>query len=291
MTAIKQVSITSARHAKNVARYLNDERALARSSQNLFKEKRWEKEMDATRESYGHNKPSRAGAKNTIMYHRVIAFNPDECDLNGGRLSASNCMKYAKEYAQKYLPAQECVWVLHKEHCKADGTDRYAIHMAINRTNLETGNRFDQGRTRHAKIERANQIRDMDKEWGLRQLEKGKRNSRVHARQMTREEKQMQKRGERSNKKYIREAVQASMRELKEERSREGLSGLRGKLAEKGVSCAIASNKRDITFTRDSTGFKVNGSKLGRGFSAEGIERALEFGRSLEMTRNADRNF
>ena len=158
------------------------------------------------------------------MYHRVIAFNPDECDLNGGKLSASDCMKYAREYAQKYLPAQECVWVLHKEHCKADGTDRYAIHMAVNRTNLETGNRFDQGRTRHAKVERANQIRDMDKEWGLRQLEKGRRNSRTHARQLTREETLMQKRGERSNKNYIRDAVRSSMREMKAEHSREGFT-------------------------------------------------------------------
>ena len=101
----------------------------------------------------------------------------------------------------------------------------------------------------------------------------------------------MQKRGERSNKNYIRDAVRSSMREMKAEHSREGLEGLRGKLAAKGVSCEVSSNKRDLTFTRDSTGFKVNGSKLGRGFSAEGIERALELERSLEMTRNADRNF
>lgn len=54
MTAIKQVSVTSAAHLKSLSGYLNDERALMRDSQNLVDESRWAEEMDRTREAYGH---------------------------------------------------------------------------------------------------------------------------------------------------------------------------------------------------------------------------------------------
>ena len=36
MTIIKQVAVSSPRHMANLAKYLNDDRVLARSSQNLF---------------------------------------------------------------------------------------------------------------------------------------------------------------------------------------------------------------------------------------------------------------
>lgn len=49
MTVIKQVSVSSPKHMTNLARYLNDDRVLARSSQNLFNEKNWEKEFEETR--------------------------------------------------------------------------------------------------------------------------------------------------------------------------------------------------------------------------------------------------
>ena len=84
MTAIKQKAICSPGHWKNVAKYLDDVRALARASQNLADESRWHAEMDATREAYGHNTPGKKGAKCTYAYHQVLAFNPDECSSNGG---------------------------------------------------------------------------------------------------------------------------------------------------------------------------------------------------------------
>ena len=63
MTAIKQVAVTSTAHMTNLARYLDDGRAIARGSQNLADERAWSREMDATREAYGHNEPSRASPR------------------------------------------------------------------------------------------------------------------------------------------------------------------------------------------------------------------------------------
>lgn len=88
--------------------------------------------MSRTREHYGHNKSARkirdketgelVDAKNTILYHQVLAFLPDECDVNGGRLKPEDCMRFAKEYASRYYPNQQIVFALHKEHCKEDHT-------------------------------------------------------------------------------------------------------------------------------------------------------------------------
>lgn len=48
--------------------------------------------MARTRKSFGHDKPARAGAKNTIMYHQVLAFLPEECSCNGGKMTTDACM-------------------------------------------------------------------------------------------------------------------------------------------------------------------------------------------------------
>ena len=117
MTVVKQVAVTSAAHVKNLGRYLDDERAIAREGQNLVREGNWQKEMDATREAYGHNSPARAGCANTYMYHQVLGFNPDECAMNGGKMTPQACMDYAREYVQERYPNQEAVWVLHEERC------------------------------------------------------------------------------------------------------------------------------------------------------------------------------
>ena len=290
VTAVKQVAITSVAHMSNLGKYLNDERAVARGSQNLVDPGNWEREFERTRAAYGHDGPSRAGAANTVAYHRVLAFNPDECDMNGGPMSAARCMEYAERYAAKYLPNQECAWVLHRERCDADKTQRYAVHMAVNRTDLETGRRFNMGRSKQAKIERANQVRDLDREFGLRQLEAGRRNSRVHARQPSREEKAMEARGVRTDKRYIREAVKASVAEVVAEpaggnRMRE----LSARLERKGVSMTVSKGGGDLKFTRLSTGLAVNGTKLGRGFSMEGIARGLSVGVARAAAREVER--
>mgnify|MGYP001101097220 FL=1 len=144
MTAVKQIAITSTNHLKSLRGYLdrsNERHEVAdMDSQHLNDPANWEREFDRTREAYGHNRAGKAGAKCTYCYHQIIAFNPSECDLNGGRLTAEDCMGFAREWVGRYYPNQEAVWALHREHCAADGTDRWAVHVAINRTDLETSN-------------------------------------------------------------------------------------------------------------------------------------------------------
>lgn len=288
MTAIKQVAITSTVHAGNLGRYLNDERALARDSQHLTNEGKWETEMAKTREAYGHDKPSRAGAANTVMYHQVLAFNPDECSMNGGKVTPEFAMAYAKEYVSTRYPNQEALWVLHKEHCRADDTDRYAVHIGINRTNLETGNRLAEGRSLNAKIARANAVRDMDAKYGLRQMVEGQRNSRTHARQPTRQERMMAARGVKSDKAYIRQAVKASVKEAEASSSPNKMRALAESLDRKGVSLTRRSDGKGLEFERRSSGLKVRDYKLGRGYSAAGITRGLGIEGAKVMARAID---
>lgn len=217
MTIIKQQSVTGGTsHQKNLRNYINnDEKVILRASQNMemcSDIKQWSSFMKNTREMFGHNKASRKGkdgkeAKNTILYHQILGFNPDECDVNGGALSPQDCMKYAQEYAQKYYPNHEIVFALHNEYCKEDTTHRYAVHMVINRSNLETGKRLDEGLGVKAKKERANRVRSMDEAWGLKQVEEGKINSAIHHRQRSRVEKELEKKGIFPYKTNLRELV------------------------------------------------------------------------------------
>lgn len=84
------------------------------------------------------------------MQHQVIGFNPDECSCNGGPMTPSRCMEYARDYIAKRYPNQEIVIVLHEERCRSDGSARFAAHLAINRTDLETGRRLNDGPARAA---------------------------------------------------------------------------------------------------------------------------------------------
>ena len=286
MTAIKQVAITGSGHAGNLGHYLNDERALMRDSQHIVKEDRWEDEMAKTREAYGHDKPSRAGFKNTVMYHQVLAFNPDECSMNGGKVTPELAMQYARDYVSTRYPSYEAVWVLHKERCETDGTSRYAVHIGINRTNLETGRRLAEGRGRNAKIARANAVRDLDAKHGLRQMVEGQRNSRVHARQPSRQEKAMAARGVRSDKQYLREAIKASVKEVGGDSKGNKMRLLAASLDRKGVSMTISPSGKNLEFERRSSGLKVRDYKLGRGFSAEGIAKGLGIESAKFMARS-----
>ena len=288
MSAIKQVAVTSTAHASSLGKYLNDERALMRDSQHIANEDRWFEEMDATREAYGHNAPGRAGASTTYMYHQVIAFNPDECSCNGGKMTPQKCMEFAKDWVQTRYPAQEALWVLHKEHCAADGTDRFAVHIGINRTNLETGNRLCEGRGQKAKVDRANAMRALDVKWGLRQMEKGERNSRVHAMQPTRAEKEMHARGVQSDKTCIRQHVRQRVAEI----SREAPAGnrmreLASRLKADGIEMSVSKGGKQVMFQREGSGFKVGGSRLGRGFSMQGIAKGLGMETGMQLARAA----
>ncbi|MEW4402887.1 relaxase/mobilization nuclease domain-containing protein [Enterococcus sp. AN402] len=217
MTIIKQRAVISGTtHQKNLRNYINnDKKVLLRESQNMesCKDlKLWASYMSHTRDIYGHNRAARKGkdgkeAKNTILYHQILGFNPDECDVNGGVLSPDDCMRYAKQYAKDYYPYHEIVFALHNEFCKEDQTHRYAIHMVINRSNLSTGTRLNEGLGGKAKRERASRIRKMDSYWGLKQVEEGKINSITHHKQPSRVEKELEKKGITSYKTNLRELL------------------------------------------------------------------------------------
>ena len=207
MTIIKQRAVTENSHQRNLRAYINDDRkVLLRGSQNMehcTNIKRWASFMEATRRRYGHDKSSRhirdkktgklVDAKNTILYHQILGFLPEECSCNGGKLTPDDCLRYAKEYAAKFYPHQEVVFAVHNEYCKADKTHRYAVHMVINRSDLETGNRLDEGRGKSAKVKRASRIRDMDAEWGLHQVERDEANSRIHKKQPSKVEREIER--------------------------------------------------------------------------------------------------
>lgn len=282
MTAIKQTAVCTGGHVANLGKYLNNERALMRSSQHIVNEARWEQEMDRTREVYGHNSPSRAGAAATYMYHQVVAFNPDECACNGGKMTPEFCMEFARDWVESRYPNQEAVWVLHQEHCRADGTDRYAVHIGINRTNLETGNRLCEGRGQKAKIERARAMRELDVKWQLRQMEKGVRNSRVHAMQPTRAEKEMQARGVQPDKAYIREHVKDRVLEISQTNLRGNrMRELAQRLEIDGIKMSVSKNAKQVKFQREGSAYNVCGSRLGRGYSMAGLAAGL----GMQVTR------
>lgn len=284
MTAIKQVAVTTPRHVKNLGGYLNDERALARSSQHIMKEADWEKEMDRTRETYGHNVASRAGAANTYMYHQIIGFLPEEADFNGGKMTPECCMQFAKEWVESRYPNQEAVWVLHREHCARDGTDRYAVHIGINRTDLETGRRLNEGRAKQAKIERANAMRDMDRRWGLHQMKANERNSEIHARQPSRAEREMAARGIQPQKAFIRQHVARRVRDIAAEAPKGNrMRELSKRLEADGITMSKSKNGKQLQFEHD--GFRVNGNKLGRGFSMSGVAKGLGITAGIMMVR------
>lgn len=287
MTVVKTKAVTSTAHMANVSRYLDSDKALTRETQFVNDPDRWASEMDATREAYGHNEPGRAGAKTTYGWHQVIGFLPEDADFNGGKMSAEKCMSFAREWVQTRYPDQEAVWVLHKEHCAADGTDRYACHIFVNRTNLETGRRLDEGPARRAKYERAQAMRAMDEKWGLRQIEKGRRNSRIHARQPTRKERAMEQRGVRTDKRYLREAIRASVAEVREAGGDHRMRDLERSLEKKGVKMTRGA-RGGLVFERERTGFRSSGWKLGRGFSAAGIAAGVGLRAEREMEREAE---
>ncbi len=291
MTAIKQVAVTSKAHVNSLGKYLNDERALMRDSQHIINEKCWEAEMNRTREAYGHNQPGHQSANTTYMYHQVIAFNPDECSCNGGKMTPEMCMAFARDWIQTRYPNQEAIWVLHQEHCKDDGTDRFAVHIGINRTNLETGNRLCEGRGQKAKVERAHAMRELDAKWHLRQMVKGERNSRIHAMQPTRAEKEMTKRGIKPDKAYIRQHVRKHVLEISRTApSNNRMRELAGRLKEDGIKMSVSTSGKQIHFQREGSNFKVSGSRLGRGFSMTGLTKGLGIEQGKQLSREAFRD-
>ena len=196
MTVIKQKSVSSERYAKNVRKYINGKDALVRGGWNIEYSDRWFSKMDRTRKVFHHDKPSRAGAKNVILLHQILAFLPEECSCNGGKMTPDACLAYAEQWLAKHYPHQQVILALHEESDKAG--KRYAVHMAINRTDLLTGKRCEIG-GRRGKYERASWVRELDKDWNLAQLEKGKKNSKIRDRQPRDTEKEIVDRGDPKN--------------------------------------------------------------------------------------------
>ena len=288
MTVIKQQSVTESSHQKHLRDYINnDKKVLLRDEQNMtgcHDLKQWASFMSRTRDRYGHNKSARKSrdketgkiieAKNTILYHQVLAFLPDECDVNGGRLKPEDCMRFAKEYASRYYPNQQIVFALHKEHCKEDHTYRYAIHMVINRSNIVTG--------AQAKRNRANRVRTMDKEWGLQQVEEGVRNSKVHAKQPSKIEKEIESRGVRSYKTNLRELCRiAAQRATNLVEYRELLEGW-------GVDTQFRRGRMYVTDT-DNARYSFSVTKLDASLNPEGLERAFRNNAAGNSANGADR--
>lgn len=288
MTIIKTVSVASTSHMDSLARYLDDGRAIARGSQNLLDENRWKQEMEVTRKAYGHDVPARAGAKNTVAYHQCISFLPEEASVNGGKMSPAACMAFVREWVEERYPNQEAYWVLHEEISREDGVHRFCAHLCINRTDLSTGKRLDEGLSKHAKFERANAMRDMDKRWELKQTRANERNSLLHARCSSREERRLSARGIVTDKEYIRRAIRDSARQVTEVPNEKKAIAFSKELEKRGVCVERSKNGKDFTFTRAKTGRRVNGVKLGRGFTPAGLRAALRI--SVSLVQSVERS-
>lgn len=283
MTIIKQTGVQSNGHMKNLRGYINDDRkVLVRDSFNMdgcTDPKRWSHHMWMTREMYGHNQSARRvrdkktgelkDAKNTVLYHQILGFNPDECDINGGKLTPEDCMRYAKEYVGKYYPNQQVVMALHNEYCKEDKTHRYAVHIVINRTDLSTGKRLDEGRGKSAKVKRAGRIREMDEAWGLKQVVEGERNSSVHKKQPSRIERELASRGIESYKTNLRELCRIAAGEA------ENIYDYRELLESWGVDTSFRKGKLFVTDT-DNNRYSFSVAKLDADLSEHGLEEAFK---------------
>lgn len=271
MTAIKQTSVCSEKHLSRLKDYLSWDRdkALAHDTQNIISEERWFQEMADTRKAMGHDKPGKAGAKCTYMQHQILGFLPDECNLNGGKMTPEMCMRYARDYVAERYPNQEVVIVLHRERCRSDDTDRYAAHLGINRSDLETGRRLDEGPARKAAAARVKTVRTLDERYGLKQLERGKANSRVHARQPGREERDMARKGqaERSENARVRVAVARRVEEVGRMRDcPDRMAELDRRLRRDGIELARSKGgSLQYRFFSKALGAvrKVNGGRLG----------------------------
>ena len=199
------------------------------------------------------------------MYHQILAFLPDECDINGGKLTPEECMAYAKEYAAKFYPNQEVVFALHNEYCKEDKTHRYAVHMVINRSDIQTKKRLNEGRGQKAKVERASRIRKMDKAWGLKQVERDERNSSVHKKQPSKVEKEIEGRGGKSYKTNLRELCRIAA-----ERSQD-IYEYREMLEGWGVDTQFRKGRLYVTDT-DNSKYSFSLAKLDADLNANGLE-------------------
>lgn len=311
MTVVKQTGVHSARHSKSLERYLDwgRDKVEGHGTQHLVRDgsaKECIREMDDTRRAYGHDRPGKAGAKATLAYHQILSWLPEECSMNGGPMTAERCLEYARRYVEVRYPNVEAFWVLHRER-GGDGVERYSAHILLNRTLLDgprAGLRLDEGPARVAARARAETVRELDAEFDLRQLERGKRNSKIHARQPSREEKLARKRsGGRSENDEVRAKIAAHVQEISrmnrvEHPERELARRLRADGIELGVS---KNGDLQYRYKAKSLGGKmrkINGTRLGAvrskrtgkvmSLSRSGVRLAISA--ALYMAREAERD-
>lgn len=274
MTIIKQKGVTSERHAENVRRYLNGKDAVLRDGWNIAYHEHWYKEMADTRKEYGHDKASKRGAKNTLLYHQILAFLPEECSVNGGAMTPERCMRFAMEYVAKRYPHQQVVFALHEESDKLG--KRYAVHMAINRSDLMTGKRLWEGTGKKGHHDRVATVREMDDEWGLQQVEEGKPNSLIRGISARDAEKAIIEDERYSYKNNLRRMValvlrQPSIRSMKDFTARMGKYGVQ--VEEKdGVLYATDIDVREMGNQKCT--FNLN--RMDNRFAVAEIEKVLE---------------
>lgn len=308
MTVVKQTSVKSPRHLKRLESYLDwdREKALDHWTQNLCAEDCREafREMESTRRAYGHDRPGKVGCRTSYAEHQILAFEPSECSCNGGPMTPERCMEYVRDYVTERYLSQEVIAVLHLEHCASDGTDRFAAHLCVSRTNLDTGRRLNEGPSRRAAQARVATVRELDERYGLRQLERG-RNSKVHARQPSRAEREWQRRdaSHRSENDFVRERVAVRASEVARLASCDNHPReLARRLSDDGITMTL-SGGGDVQFrfrseSLERTGSggerKVNGATLGSvvnrrtgatiGLDRSGLFAALGVGKAIART-------
>ena len=289
MTVIKVKTCTTEKHLRALGRYLSPEKdkVVAHGSQFLTRSN-WQSEMMSTLRAYGYDKPARAGASVAYARHVVIAFNPDECQ-KGGRITPEVAAAYTREALEKRWPNQEAAWTIHRE-TSVDGVSRYAAHIALGNVDLETGKRLNEGIGRKAATAHARLVKELDEEYGLRQLVAGERNVACHSRAETKKEQAMRARGAIPEKDTLRSAIRDHVRQMRKEGFRgNGMRELAKRLHEaSGIRMSLSSGGKRLAFENEATGFKCGGSKLGRGFSASGIEKAVAPQAQLQISQARD---
>lgn len=184
-------------------------------------------------------------------------------------MTPERCMEYARDYLRARYADYEAVIVLHEEVCQGDRSKRFCAHIGLNRTNLETGRRLDEGRARKAAAARVKTVRELDERYGLRQLERGKANSQTHARQPGPAERDMARRGqaERSENARVRATVARRIDEVgRLPECRDRMGELSRRLATDGIMLARSKGGHlQYRFHSESLGGerKVNGARLG----------------------------
>lgn len=183
------------------------------------------------------------------------------------------------------------------------GSRRFACHLGVNRSDLAIRLRLDEGPARRAAAARAATIRALDERYGLRQLERGRANSRAHARQPSRAEREIARRGRAGDSENARAAVARRVEEVGRMRScPDRMAELERRLARDGIRMRRgARGGLQHEFRSRSLGgtHRVSGARLGFArdrrtgvvvrFTARGIREGLEAFRALE--RAAERQY